>query len=229
MKRKFFTLAIASLATCAYAGITHAALYGNTAPLYLADASSVTQPRIQGMNAAGENQTTIIDSNGNLKIVDGQGGNNAAPQGPSSNNMSNNPGVNAGPNATTTSPTPTTPQANSGISPNVQQNEQPNQDMRPLPRNYPGMVNTAPTNTPNVPTNAPNAPGGVAPNNAPVNMPNAPTGVAPANTPTNVPSTGPNVAPSAPRPATTAPTGVAPSNTPIVAPSAAPAAPAAGR
>lgn len=98
MKQKQFVMTIvaAVMTTYSYADVLPVAMYGNTAPLlYLADASStMQQPSIQGRTAGGESQTTIIDGNGNLKIVDPSATPAAPEQGPTSNNMSgSNPGA----------------------------------------------------------------------------------------------------------------------------------------
>lgn len=220
MKQKLFTVTLLSViaSTYAYADMMKVGLYGNTAPLYLADASSSTQPKIQGMNAGGENQTTIIDSNGNLKIIDKPASaSQPAAEGPTSNNMSterpsvapqgpgnaaNLPkapsgmtGPNNVPDGTPTVtpsrvPTPGSSNTNSAAS-------------QALPETAPGMMepNNALVTTPNT-TQAPvqpsnNAPqplpstGSEMPNNAPSAMP----GNAPSAMPNNAPSTMPNTAP----------------------------------
>ncbi len=173
MKRKLFALTMAAMAsTYSYADVTKVALYGNTAPLYLADASSVNQSRIQGMNAAGENQTTIIDSNGNLKIVDKPSSNNpVATEGPTSNNMSNsNPGPSAQPDM------PAAPSMGNGV--NNSQGVQPPTDRPETTKPAPGMVpqqNYMPSTVPDAPNATPD--NSVA---APNNMPNSTQDAAPA-------------------------------------------------
>ncbi len=119
---------------------------------FVQNAPSAPAPKkIQGNTAGGEQQTTIIDENGNLKIVDQPNpkNNNSTQQlTPSTTNM----GPPAG--SATTAPTPPampTPAPTSPATPTM-----PNGPMFPAAPTNPSAV-AAPTTTPSAPT-TPNAP-----------------------------------------------------------------------
>ncbi|MFZ2314790.1 MAG: hypothetical protein WAW86_03895 [Gammaproteobacteria bacterium] len=192
MKQKQFVMTIfaAVMTTYSYADVIPVALYGNTAPLYLADASSsMQQPNIQGRTAGGENQTTVIDSNGNLKIVDKAAEPAAsASQGATSNNMSgSNPG-----NATTSDAQTQTPNAGSNLNTSTPSNMNAN-----VNGSVPGSL---PNNAAGVnPGMGPNNPSAMEPGMAPNNLPGATPGMAPNNVPGATPGMAPGVAPAAGR------------------------------